>query len=86
MLFKVMIPTDSYHLCSGKKSSDEKKHQMDKKKPPPSDKITPLSTNASPEPTEMSMSELLRQFRAINDRISSFETTMNDIKFRPVLE
>ena len=56
---------------------------MEKKKLPPSDENTLLSTTTSPEPTAISMSETLRQFRLINDRISSFETTMkNDINTR----
>ena len=67
-----MSPTDSYPLRSGKKSSEEKKRQMEKNKPPSDE-----STNPPPESTSMSMIEMLRQFRLINDRASCFETIIS---------
>ena len=78
-----MILADSHPLCSRKKSSNDKKFQMKKKKSPPSDEVAPSATTPSPEPTVMSMNGMLRQFRLINDHISSFETsTKYDINAR----
>ena len=68
-----MSPIDSYPLRSGKKSSEEKKRKMEKKKPPPCDE----SATPSSESTTRSMSEMLRQFRLINDRASCFETIIS---------
>ena len=79
-LFKVMIPTCSCSLRNGKKYSVDKKRQTEKKKSLPSDEIDSSDAAAPPEPTAIHMNEMLRQFQLINDRVSSFETTIkNDV-------